>query len=250
MSDLENNFISMGIPTDQAKKLAEDFKTGLKELGLADTETTIDLIPVIQKNDPLEKALVKIGVKPALVQRYGASIKAAMNEFLISTKEQKSMFLAQILHESGMLSRVTENLNYSEQGLVLTFKKYFDRNTAKNYARKPEKIANRVYANRMGNGNESSGDGWQFRGRGLIQITGKTNYTLCGKALNVDLLSNPSYLETPEGASRSAGWFWKVNNLNRSADRKDIKENTRIINGGYKGLGHRIDLYQKLLPLM
>ena len=250
MSDLENNFVSMGIPAEQAKKLAEDFKTGLKELGLSDSDTTVELIPVIQKNDPLEKALVRIGVKPALVQRYGTSIKAAMTEFLISTKEQKSMFLAQILHESFMLSAVVENLNYSEQGLVLTFKKYFDRNIAKNYARKPEKIASRVYANRMGNGSESSGDGWKFRGRGLIQLTGKSTYTICGKALNVDLLSNPSYLETPEGASRSAGWFWKANNLNKSADRKDIKENTRIINGGYKGLDHRIELYQKLLPLM
>jgi putative chitinase len=149
-----------------------------------------------------------------------------------------------------MFSASIENLNYSELGLSKVFKNYFDRNTAKKYARQPERIANRVYANRMGNGNEMSGDGWRYRGRGLIQLTGKENYLKCGKGLGVDLLKNPDYLLTPIGATRSAGWFWNSKNLNRTADAKDIVANTKIINGGLKGLAHRQELYNKLLNII
>jgi putative chitinase len=160
------------------------------------------------------------------------------------------MFLAQVLHESAMLSATVENLNYSELNLAKVFINYFDRNTAKKYARQPQKIANRVYANRMGNGDEISGDGWKFRGRGLIQLTGKANYIACGRNLGIDLIKNPDYLTTPEGAARSAGWFWQSHNLNKTADVGDVTGNTRIINGGNRGVDHRAELYRRLLSLL
>mgnify|MGYP003339557701 FL=1 len=117
-------------------------------------------------------------------------------------------FLAQIAHESGGFNFVIENLNYSAKGLVGTFKKYFPTEEfAKQYERKPEKIANRVYANRMKNGDEASGDGFKFRGRGLIQLTGRDNYTKFAEALDLDIDSTIAYLETPNGAVASAGWF-------------------------------------------
>jgi putative chitinase len=247
--NLEQQFLSMGMSAEDAKKNAENFVTGLKELGLSDTETP-QAIQIAQKNNALANILIKAGVRPNLAETYSNYLDKTMIESSIQTKNQKSMFLAQVLHESTMLSDVTENLNYSELNLAKVFKKYFDRNTAKTYARNPEKIANKVYANRMGNGNEMSGDGWKYRGRGLIQLTGKENYINCGKNLGIDLIKNPDYLTTPEGAARSAGWFWRKNKLNFSADKGDIITNTKIINGGSIGLDHRISLYQKLLKLI
>jgi putative chitinase len=184
-----------------------------------------------------------------LAQAYGPALEKAMAEFKITGKNPSAMFIAQVLHESSRLTAVRENLNYSELGLITTFKKYFDRNIAKRYARQPEKIANRVYANRMGNGNENSGDGWKYRGRGLIQLTGKDNYTDCGRALGKDLIKDPGYLETTEGAARSAAWFWHSRGLNKSANAGDIKSNTRIINGGLKGYDDRVNLYNKAVAL-
>ena len=126
-------------------------------------------------------------------------------------------FLAQIAHESGGFNFVIENLNYSAKGLVATFKKYFPtEELAKQYERKPEKIANRVYANRMKNGDEASGDGFKFRGRGLIQLTGRDNYTKFAEALDLDIDSTIAYLETPNGAVASAGWFWDNNKIGRA----------------------------------
>lgn len=248
--DLEKQFLSMGMTPAQAKEHADNFVKGLKELGLSDDKVeTNNYVEIVKKNNKLDSILLKVGVRPTAVQRYSTALDQAMVEFGIDTSRRKSMFLAQILHESGMLSAVEENLNYSEQGLLKTFKKYFDRTRAARYARNPQKIANRVYANRMGNGNEDSGDGWRFRGRGLIQLTGKNNYIACGKELGVDLIKNPDYLLTPEGAARSAGWFWETNKLNRTADIRDIQGNTKIINGGFKGLDHRVSLYNKLSNL-
>ena len=132
-------------------------------------------------------------------------------------------FLAQIAHESGGFNFVIENLNYSAKGLVGTFKKYFPTEEfAKQYERKPEKIANRVYANRMKNGDEASGDGFKFRGRGLIQLTGRDNYTKFAEALDLDIDSTIAYLETPNGAVASAGWFWDNNKLNSYCDKDDF----------------------------
>lgn len=173
------------------------------------------------------------------IEDYTHAIAAAMEEFEINTVARAAGFIAQCAHESGNFKYVKENLNYSAQGLTKTFPKYFNASNAEAYGRKPEAIANRVYANRMGNGPEESGEGWAFRGRGFIQLTGKNNYRLCGEALGVDLLSDPMYLETPEGAARSAAWFWKKNGLNAVADTGDIVKMTKIINGGTIGLEDR-----------
>lgn len=156
-------------------------------------------------------------------------------------------FLAQTAHESAQFTAVKENLNYAAEGLMKTFKKYFpDAVTANAYGRRPEAIANRVYANRLGNGDEASGDGWKFRGRGVIQVTGKTNYLACGKFLGIDLSSSPEYLETLPGAVQSGVWYWTANNLNRYADQDDIKGLTKAINGGYIGLEERTKFYQEV----
>lgn len=245
---LEEQFIAMGMTPEQAKEHAKNFVTGLKELGLSDNEPK-DFVQAAKQSTKIASVLAKVGVRPQFIQTYGSALEKAMVEFGITTRRSQAMFLSQVLHESAMLSAVIENLNYSELGLVKTFKKYFDRNSAKRYARNPQKIANRVYANRMGNGSEDSGDGWRYRGRGLIQLTGKDNYVACGKDLKVDLIKNPDYLTTPEGAARSAGWFWRKNKLSFTAERGDIVGNTKIINGGTKGLEHRTQLYNKLLPL-
>jgi len=149
-------------------------------------------------------------------------------------------FLAQVTHESGGFTAVKENLNYSKDGLIKTFSKYFtDDSIAKEYARQPEKIANRVYANRMNNGNEASGDGYRFCGRGLIQLTGRTNYTKFANDLGMSIEDTVAYLETPNGAVASAGWFWDNNNLNQYCDSGDFITLTKRINGGTIGLVDR-----------
>lgn len=169
----------------------------------------------------------------------------AMAEFGIDTPARKAMFLAQCAHESAMFSRVTENLNYRAETLLKVFPKYYKTlNEAVAHARKPELIANRVYSSRMGNGDSASGDGYRYRGRGFIQLTGKNNYTECSKGLNVDLIKSPEYLETAVGASRSAAWFWSHNGLNKFADAGDIVGATKRINGGTIGLNERTELYK------
>lgn len=160
----------------------------------------------------------------------------------INTPLRLAHFFAQIHHESN-LKPVQENLNYSAIALRRVFSKYFPTyQLAKQYARKPEKIANRVYANRMNNGDESSGDGWRFRGRGFIQITGKYNYTQLYNDIGVDYLSNPDLLLTEADSMVSAIWFWNKRGLNRFADRDDIYTITKRINGGYNGFRHRQQL--------
>ena len=175
------------------------------------------------------------------------ALAAAMEEFEIDTPQRIAMFLAQCAHESAYFSVKRENLNYSADGLKKIFPKYFANRDASEYNRQPEKIANVVYSNRMGNGDEESGDGWRFCGRGFIQLTGKSNYTACGTALGVDLSENPQYLETPEGAARSAGWFWSKNDLNKYADAGDIVSCTKRINGGTIGLEDRTEIYEEVL---
>jgi putative chitinase len=160
-------------------------------------------------------------------------------------------FLAQIAHESGGFTAVVENLNYSAKGLMGTFKKYFpSEELAKQYERQPQKIANRVYANRMKNGDENSGDGFKFRGRGLIQLTGRDNYTKFAAALDMDIESTIVYLETPNGAVASAGWFWDNNKLNQYCDHDDFVTLTKRINGGTIGLADREHHYQIALQYL
>ena len=169
----------------------------------------------------------------------------------INTPQRVAAFLAQCGHESGGWTVFEENLNYSAQGLNSIFKKYFPTiESATPYARQPEKIANRVYANRMGNGPEESGDGWKFACKGLIQLTGRTNYTWFAASLEISVEEASEYLQTFEGAAQSACWFWENNNLNRFADVGDIKGMTKVINGGYIGLEDREKHYQHALHVM
>jgi putative chitinase len=160
-------------------------------------------------------------------------------------------FVAQTAHESGGFNFVKENLNYGAKGLATTFKKYFPTEAdAKPYERQPEKIANRVYANRMSNGNEASGDGYRFCGRGLIQLTGRANYTKFAADLGISIEDTVAYLETPAGAVSSAGWFWDNNNLNQYCDNNDFVTLTKRINGGTIGLEDRQHHYQLALKLL
>ena len=160
-------------------------------------------------------------------------------------------FVAQIAHESGGFNFVKENLNYGAAGLMNTFKKYFpNQEIANQYQRQPEKIANRVYANRMGNGDEDSGDGYRFCGRGLIQLTGRNNYTKFASDLGISVEDTVAYLETPAGAVSSAGWFWDQNNLNQYCDSGDFVTLTKRINGGTIGLEDRQQHYKLALQLL
>ena len=161
-------------------------------------------------------------------------------EYEINTPQRLAAFLAQCAHESGNFIFLKENLNYKAASLRRVFPKYFpDDATANQYANKPQMIANRVYANRMGNGDEASGDGWKFCGRGLIQLTGKNNYTFFAGSLDIPLDEASEYLETFEGALQSACFFWEQNKLNQYADTGDILTMTKRINGGTIGLEDR-----------
>lgn len=191
------------------------------------------------------------GASRANIDLFYEAIDNAMEEFDINTEARVAGFLAQIAHESGNLRAIRENLNYKAESLTKVWPKYFPNIAIANqYAKQPEKIANRAYANRMGNGPESSGEGWAYRGRGLIQLTGKQNYTNCGRALGYDLLNDPSYLETPEGAARSAAWFWASHGLNEIADRHDITLMTKRINGGTLGLAERKENFEHALSIL
>ncbi len=173
-------------------------------------------------------------------------LQNAMNEFAVNTPKREAAFLAQIAHESGELTIFAENLNYSAKGLMATWPKRFpDLATAQKYERNPEKLANYVYANRVGNGNEASGDGWKFRGRGPIQITGRENYQKYGSRLNVDLVNAPDKAATPDVGFRVAGLYWRENGLNELADGEMFETITKRINGGLKGLEDRLKYYTR-----
>lgn len=177
-----------------------------------------------------------------------------LDEYDINTPKRQAAFIAQCAHESGGFSVIEENLNYKPQALRRLFSKYFpDDVIAGQYCSKPNKqesIANRIYANRMGNSDEHSGDGFRFRGRGLIQLTGRDNYQAFADSLEMAINDVPAYLATFEGAAQSACWFWEKNNLNKWADAGDIKELTRRINGGFIGLEDRIKHYEHALHIL
>lgn len=184
-----------------------------------------------------------VGIKTIL------KIKEVFNLNII----EASHFIAQIDHETGNFKYSLENLNYSESRLLVIFKKYFNKETAKLYARNPEKIANKVYANRMGNGNESSGDGWNFRGKGSLQLTGYENYKRFSKYINDNRILKNTDLVATEYYLDSAIWYFKVNNIflitnNISGD--TIRKVTKKINGGYNGIEHRRKLTKKYYNLL
>lgn len=207
---------------------------------------------------------------PTIEQLQAAKIKdpakwldpvgATCVEFQINTPQRIAAFLAQTSHESGGYTMLKENLNYKAATLAACWPNRFAvlgpdkkpiKENGKNVptavanaiAGKPELIANLVYSSRMGNGPAESGEGFLYIGRGIKQLTGKDNYTRCGAALGIDLVGNPDLLLEPIYAARSAGWFWKVNNLSKFADANDIKGMTKVINGGYIGLEARQALY-------
>ena len=172
-------------------------------------------------------------------------------EYDIDSPRRVAAFVAQCAHESGGFKFLKENLNYKAVSLRRVFPKYFaDDAIAARYANKPQMIANRVYANRMGNGPEESGDGWRFCGRGLIQLTGKNNYTFFAASLEIPLEEASEYLETFEGAVQSACFFWDQNKLNQYADNGDILTMTKRINGGTIGLDDRIKHYNHALQVL
>lgn len=190
--------------------------------------------------------------KVEILTEYVDPINAVGERYeLFANKNRIAGFLAQTGHESGGFRIIVENLNYSAKGLLTVFPRYFPTvELATQYARQPEKIANRVYANRMKNGDEASGDGWKFRGRGLIQLTGRDNYTRLAAALEMTLDETVAYLETRPGAAVGAGWYWGTNNLNVYCDNNDIVGMTKRINGGTIGLADRQAHYTHALEIL
>ena len=196
----------------------------LKEMGVSDGDAT-------QYIGDLEKVLPKYGIA--------------------ESRLRLAHFFAQILHESGCMRFDMENLNYSADALRRVFGKYFRTKTeAEAYARQPERIANRVYARRMGNGSEASGDGWRFRGRGLIQLTGRSNYQAFADWVGDQRIMEQPDLVSSEYAVHSAVFFWDRNALNKLADKDDVVALTRRINGGENGLAHRRELLNKANGLL
>ncbi len=215
---------------------------------------------------PTREMLVAVKIKDP--DKWLEVIKNTCEEFEINTPERIASFLAQTAHESAGYTMLEENLNYSDVTMAAVWSNRFaviDPATkkpkkdekgknipnafAKALHRKPELIANAVYSNRMGNGTIESGEGWAYRGRGLKQLTGKDNYTRCSAALGVDLVANPDLLLEPNNAARSAGWFWKTNNLSKFADAEDIKGMTQKINGGLIGLADREARYDSCIDI-
>ena len=180
-------------------------------------------------------------------------IPGVAEKFGVNTPLRLAHFLAQTGHESGGFKITTENLNYSAKGLATIFKKYFTPESAAEYQRKPEKIANIVYANRMGNGNQASGDGYKFRGRGFIQLTGRDNYTAFGKSVGEDIANNADLVAT-KYPLLSAAWFWSKNKLNEIADQGNTTEVvtkiTKRVNGGTIGLNDRIKHFKEYHQLL
>lgn len=188
--------------------------------------------------------------KFAILESLIEPLTITLDHYKINTVPRVSAFIAQVGHESAGFTARLENLNYSAAGLLKIFPKYFTPSQAAAYARQPERIANRVYALRMGNGSEASGDGWKHRGYGFIQLTGKDNQTAFAKAIGKTLPETIVYLSTVEGACMSAGWFWSVNGLNELADAGNFHSITRRINGGVNGYQDRLKHYTALQKLL
>jgi putative chitinase len=184
------------------------------------------------------------------VQNWYDALYEILPEYEINTPQRVAAFVAQCAHESGGFRALKENLNYKAESLIRVFPKYFKTlDEAKHYEKQPEKIANKIYGSRMGNGDEASGDGFRYCGRGLIQLTGKDNYTWFAASLDMPVEEVPEYLGTFEGAVQSACWFWESNNLNQWADKGDILTMTKKINGGTIGLEDRKKHYEHALHI-
>jgi putative chitinase len=197
--------------------------------------------------------LIDCGIDRDVAGQFELPLDAAMTAFTINTPKRAAAFLAQAAHESIGFTRLQENLSYSTpERLVEVFKNRFNGLAdAAQYLRQPEKLANRVYANRLGNGDEPSGDGWRFRGRGLFQLTGRANYMAAGDGLGTDYKANPDLVAEPPDAAFTAAWYWAVGNLNAMADVGQIDVITRRINGpAMLGADERRALYQRFLQVL
>ena len=214
---------------------------------------------------PSSPLLIAAGVKDP--DKWLNAVVETCVEFEINTPQRIAAFLAQTAHESGGYTMLSENLNYRAATLAACWPNRFAElgpdkkpkkdngkniptKVAESIAGKPELIANMVYSSRMGNGPAESGEGWKYRGRGLKQLTGKYNYEKCGKDLGIDLVGNPDLLLEPMYAARSAGWFWKSNNLSAFADAGDMEGMTKKINGGLIGIADRKARYEKCLQVI
>jgi len=188
------------------------------------------------------------------IDHWHHALSILLPDYEINTPKRIAAFVAQCAHESGGFMVLKENLNYKAASLRKLFGKYFPNDDIANqYASKPNKqeaIANRIYASRMGNGDEASGDGYKYCGRGLIQLTGKSNYVAFADSLEISPEEAAEYLATFEGAAQSACWFWETNNLNQWADKGDIITLTKRINGGTIGLEDRIKHYEHALHII
>jgi len=185
----------------------------------------------------LANALAKLKIDISWVE----PLEETFHRYQINTQARQAAFIGQCAHESGNFKVLEENLNYSAEALMRTWPSRFATlEHAQKYARNPEKIANKVYAGRMGNGMEDTGEGWLYHGRGLIQLTGKDNYMLVSDALREDFIHSPDLLLVPRWAAISAGWYWNKRNLNKEADAGDYESMTKKINGGLIGLNDRI----------
>jgi len=192
-----------------------------------------------------EDILVKLGIDP----KWAEPLQKAFDRYDISTPKRQAHFIGQCAHESNNFKTLEENLNYSAQALMRTWPSRFpEDNIAEQFAYNPQKIANKVYAGRMGNTQE--GDGWLFHGRGLIQLTGHDNYAAFAKASGVDCVRNPELLLEPDNACLSAAWFWNKHGLNQLSDIGDIVTITKRINGGLLGLDDRVAKTNKALALL
>jgi putative chitinase len=234
-----------GLDGPATRKAVQDFPDG--------TATP----PVEEKPKQISAGVVSLGTVKSLFPKHKdpSGLTAALNvvlpKYQINTPQRIAGFLAQCGHESAGFSVLAENLNYSADGLCKVFPKRFATvAAAQPYHRQPEKIANKIYCDRMGNGNEASGDGYKFRGRGAIQLTGKDNYTKFAKSIGKTLDETVVYCECLEGAICSAAWFWDTNKLNVTADASDIVAMTKKINGGTIGLDDRKKHYQEALHVL
>lgn len=185
------------------------------------------------------------------VNEWYEALSQLLPDYDINTPKRIAAFIAQCAHESGGFKFLKENLNYRAESLMRVWPRYFPNiDIARQYAHQQEKIANRAYANRMGNGDEASGDGWRFCGRGLIQLTGRNNYEAFAESIETPVEEIPEYLATFEGAAQSACWFWETNGLNKWADTGDMVTLTKRINGGDLGLADRIKHYEHALHVL
>lgn len=206
----------------------------------------------IVSSDNINKIVTKVmPSKNNGIHKYSSAMAKAFRDYEINTINRIAGFLAQTGHESGSFSRIEENLNYSAERLKVVFPKYFPTDgLAHAYEYNKQAVANRVYGNRMGNGPESSGDGWKYRGRGLIQLTGKSNYEACSKDMMFDIVQEPELVLIPEIAVLTSIWYWNHRKINEACDADDIVKMTKLVQGGRLGLEERKSYYEKFKAIL